>query len=312
MSICGVCSNSINDGGEVKCAGVCGGVFHAACVKGDSDGVLTRSKNWKCKDCRQSSTSSKSAAVSTALTKDFMVRVLEDFKKDMFTEFNNLRSEMGGMTTSMQFLSDKMDAANALMNDMKKEQASIRKENAELQANNQFLSGLVSDLQERMRNIEQYSRKNNIEVSGIPNTPKEDIKSIVKDLGAALGVEVQPSHIAAAHRIPSYIKDRIPAIVIQFHDRDIKEALLTKFREARTKSHHLTADKINKVFPPSKVYVNDHLSPENKQFLSRLKKKCQDVGYTFVWCRDGKFFVRKAAGEKVQKVSTMADIDNLK
>lgn len=312
MSICGVCSISISDGGEVKCAGVCGGVYHTACVKGESDGVLTRSKNWKCKDCRQSSTSSKSAAVSTTLTKDFMIRVLEDFKKDMFTEFNNLRSEMSGMTTSMQFLSDKMDAASALMNDMKKEQASIRKENAELKANNQFLSGLVSDLQERMRNIEQYSRKNNIEVSGIPSTPQEDVKSIVKDLGAAMGVEVQPSHIAAAHRIPSYIKDRIPAIVIQFHDRDIKEALLTKFREARTKSHHLTADKINKVFPPSRVYVNDHLSPENKQFLSRLKKKCQDVGYAFVWCRDGKFFVRKAAGEKVQKVSTMADIDSLK
>ncbi|KAG8302451.1 polycystic kidney disease protein 1-like [Homalodisca vitripennis] len=118
--------------------------------------------------------------------------------------------------------------------------------------------------------------------------------------------------MAAAHRIPSYNKSRLPAVVVQFHDRDIKEALLSKFREAKTRSYHLTADKINRAFPPGRVYVNDHLTPENKQFLAMLKKKCHDVGYVFVWCRDGKFFVRKAAGERVHRVSTLDDIDKLK
>ncbi|KAG8281700.1 hypothetical protein J6590_053688 [Homalodisca vitripennis] len=190
------------------CAGVCGAVFHATCIKSEGDGVSTRSlKNWKCKDCRLLSTS---------------------------------------------------------------------------------------------------------KICGIPTTPQEDVKHIVKDLGVALGVEVQLSNMAAAHRIPSYNKSRLPAVVVQFHDRDIKEALLSKFREAKTRSYHLTADKINRAFPPGRVYVNDHLTPENKQFLAMLKKKCHDVGYVFVWCRDGKFFVRKAAGERVHRVSTLDDIDKLK
>ncbi|XP_046679222.1 uncharacterized protein LOC124366665 [Homalodisca vitripennis] len=161
---------------------------------------------------------------------------------------------------------------------------------------NDNLNKSVNDLQERLINIEQYSKKHNIEISGIPTTPQDDVKHIVKDFGLALGVEVQLSNIAAAHRIPSYNKSRLPSVVVQFHDRDIKEALLSKFREAKTRSDHLTADKINRAFPPGRVYVNDHLTPENKQFLAMLKKKCQDVGYVFVWCRDRKFFVRKAAG----------------
>lgn len=120
---------------------------------------------------------------------------------------------------------------------------------------------------------------------------------------------MQPSDIAAAHRVPSYTKDRLPAVVTQFHSRDLKEALLVKFREAWTKSSHITVYQVNKVFPQNRVYVNDHFSPENKQFLAKLKKRCQDVGYVFVSCREGKFFVRKARGEKV---STLDDIDNLK
>lgn len=98
----------------------------------------------------------------------------------------------------------------------------------------------------------------------------------------------------------------------QFHSRDLKEALLVKFREARTKSSHITVYQVYKVFPQNRVYVNHHFSPENKQFLAKLKKRCQDVGYVFVSCREGKFFVRKARGEKVQKVITLDDIDNLK
>lgn len=88
-----------------------------------------------------------------------------------------------------QFLSDKVGASNVLMNDIKEELACIKKETAQLRLKNETLNLAMSDLQERMRNIEQYSRRNNIKVSGIPISPQEDVKLIVKDLGAALGVE---------------------------------------------------------------------------------------------------------------------------
>lgn len=64
------------------------------------------------------------------------------------------------MTTSMQFLSDKVDASNVLMNDIEQELACIKKENAQLRLKNETLNLAVTYLQERMRNIEQYSRRN--------------------------------------------------------------------------------------------------------------------------------------------------------
>lgn len=125
---------------------------------------------------------------------------------------------------------------------------------------------------------------------------------------------MQQSNIVAAHRIPAYNKDRLPFIVVQFHVRDTREVLLTKFWKARRRrrSEHLTAGKINMAFAPNRVSVNEYLSSDNKKFLAKLKQKCREAGYVFLWCRDGKFFFDKAAREKVQKVSTMADIDKLK
>lgn len=54
------------------------------------------------------------------------------------------------------------------------------------------------------------------------------------------------------------------------------------------------------------------LSPENKQLLAKLKKRYQDTVYVLLWRREGKFFVRKAAGDQVQEGITLDDIDNLK
>lgn len=121
MSLCGVCDIVISDGKELKCTGV----FHVTCIKTAGDGEATRSsENCKCKECRLSSTTTKTSAVST---KDFLVQVLKDFKKEMFNKLKNMRSEMGEVSTSMQFLSDKVVASNVLMNSIKRELACIKK-----------------------------------------------------------------------------------------------------------------------------------------------------------------------------------------
>lgn len=95
----------------------------------------------------------------------------------------------------MQFLSDKVVASNFFDEQHQARTGLYNKENAELVLKNETLNLWVRYLQERMRNIEQYSRINNIEVIGILISPREDVKLIVKDLGAALEVEVQPRNI---------------------------------------------------------------------------------------------------------------------
>jgi len=166
----------------------------------------------------------------------------------------------------------------------------------------------VDDLKTRLRSLEQYTRRNNIEVSGVPVTPGEDVIEIVKDLGAAIGVDVDVSQVAAAHRIPSYKQDRVPSMVVQFCDRTVRDSWISSFKKRR----NITAKDVNASYPAQKFYINEHLSPENKMILSKLKKKYHDLGFKYVWGRGGKFYARKTDGEKRLNISSKECNDILK
>lgn len=316
MASCVVCKLPCGDESDLKCS-VCDGVFHAKCAKVEVEGkkVLRSAKDWKCKDCKlQSSRGSVVSAASGPSSisrefKDFMVHVLDEFKNEVFNELKSLRSELVDLTKSVQFVSDKLDASNLLMEDMKSQFSDLQRENLELKVSNAALSSEMCELREKVRNIEQYSRRNNVEVSGIPTTPGENVAELVRDVGSALGIEVKDSDVSAAHRVPAYRKDRLPALIIQFHCRSMKNAWISSFREKKM----LNSQQINARFPAtSRIYVNDHLSPDNKKFLGKLKERCREVGYSFAWCRDEKFFVRKAQGDSVKRINTEKDIANLK
>lgn len=313
-SICGICDlPCVNEDSDsvVKCGGVCAKPFHWSCVKSDKEGTKTRSnKDWKCKECRDPSSSVNSSASSAAaaLTKDFLVRVLDSFKTDVFSELKTFRNEMSELSTSVKFLSDKLDESTKLWTEVKTELAMIKKENNELQLRNASLSSEVGLLKDKVRSLEQYSRTNNIEISGLPVTPQENVVDLIKDVGAALRIDVQDRDISAAHRVPSFKKERTPSLIVQFVSRSSRDTWIRQFKEKK----EILAHQVNSSFPKQKIYINEHLSPDNKVFLAKLKAKCKEVGYDYAWCREGKFFVRKTHGDRCKRIDSYEDVNKLK
>lgn len=308
-SDCGICGKPLNNDDseqKIKCSGICNNYFHSRCIQEDVRGTKTRSfRDWKCEVCRSVVYASPKSEMKCASE---LTKLLEDFKKQMLGEMKSTRSEINGLANSMQFFSDKMDESTNLMKEIREELAAVKKENESLRVKNAALNSEVSSLKDRVRSLEQYSRKNNVEISGIPETPKEDVCRIVRDVGATLGVEVLENDISTAHRVPTFKKDRPPPIIVQFCRRTIRDALISKFRDRKK----MTANQIHAALPSSDVYVNEHLSPENKLFLSKLKQKCKEIGFNYAWCRDGKFFVRRSQGERCLKVDTYEELAKLK
>lgn len=306
-SFCGICKQVIHDEKSdscVKCIGGCEKLFHALCVKDDLEGKKTRSKrDWKCKECRNIS----SGTNCDSQTRDFLVKLMNDFKTEFFEKLKTFEGEMSELTTSVKFSSDKLDESLRVMKEVKVELAVLKKENEELRSRNLSLSSEVVKLNDKVRALEQYSRKNNIEISGLPVTPQENVVDLVKDVGTALGIEIDKKDISAIHRVPSFRKDRHSPLIVQFVSRSTRDNMITKFREKKK----MTALEVNPSFPKESMYINEHLSPDNKVFISKLKVKCREIGYAYAWHRDGKFFVRKCQGEKYKKVDTYDELNKL-
>lgn len=95
---------------------------------------------------------------------------------------------------------------------------------------------------------------------------------------------------------------------MQFTTREVKDAWLEAFKKKRT----LSAREVNSAFRNNSVYVNEHLSPDNKLMLRQVKEKCKALKIKYAWYRNGKFFVRKSEGENCGRVKSLEDVESVK
>ncbi|KAG8274929.1 hypothetical protein J6590_097119 [Homalodisca vitripennis] len=161
----------------VKCIGSCGVSCHFSCVPKKTRGSK---KGWLCISCKPEK--DKSSSISK-------------LKKNM-QEGSELRE-------SVSFLSAAVDKNDELMNAVMTELKRTQEENIQFKNENVELRDTVSHLGVRVRNLEQYSRRQNIEIAGVPETQGENVTAVLKDVERALGVEMKQAGVVAAHRIPS-------------------------------------------------------------------------------------------------------------
>ena len=113
--------------------------------------------------------------------------------------------------------------------------------------------------------MEQYSRKANIRINGIPETgyeTAEDTTSKVIDtLNKTLkDINVQNEHIYIAQGFGKK-KTTVPKqIIVKFHSRMKRDELLKKRRELKG----------------TNIYISEDLTPINQQVLACLRKKMPD------------------------------------
>lgn len=246
---CGACGVLCSDEEtQLKCSGSCASVFHLNCAK-----PKTRSakKDWVCEVCKPEkysapSTTNKPETVSS-ISKEFFVNALEEFKKDMMKELKSNKNDNDELRRSLLVLTDGIDRNNEILKDLMTRLKLTQEENVKLQKENAELRSAVGSLEVRMRNLEQHSRRQNLEIDGIPETRNENLGKILEDVAAVIGVDMKLEKVVAAHRVPSFNKKRTPPIVVKFATYEERNAWISGYKTIRP----LTANKINTSFNSS-------------------------------------------------------------
>lgn len=128
---------------------------------------------------------------------------------------------------SIQFLSDKYDTVLGILQATKKQMAG-------LEANVKEQTAQISKLQEAdyekdctIDAVQQYLRRDCIEITGIPILPLDNPKQLVLELGSLIGVSVSEDQISTAHRLPDTkkVKNRF---ILKFVQRDKREEFYKK------------------------------------------------------------------------------------
>ena len=152
---------------------------------------------------------------------------------------------------------------------------------------------------------EQYLRVNNVEIVGLTAATPEssDETNVLNFFNEILEVNISTDDIDICHEIPSKRRDKKLVIICKFISRKSKLLVLSAKSQLREYNQDRKAD--------DTILLYEHLSPSNRELYIRAAKLKYDLGYKFLWTKNGFPFLRKSEGTQVFKIKSADDLSKI-
>lgn len=132
--------------------------------------------------------------MTTNLQYDDFFNLVSEFRKDL----KDVEANLG---KSINFAFEKIKGTKFLVSKQNEEMAALTELVNKLSNENAELKSKVVKLENRMDDVEQYSRRDTIEIHGVPVQEGEQIIEVVKSVGRALDLNIEDNMISACHAI---------------------------------------------------------------------------------------------------------------
>ena len=166
------------------------------------------------------------------------------------------------------------------------------------------LENQLAEVQIHLNAIAQYLRVNNVEIVGLPEpsddeTNEDVILSALNSL-PELSFQLTSEHIDISHPIPSKRRDHKRVSICKFISRKAKIDVL----EAKKKCRDFK-------YKGNDIYINEHLSPENRRLFATASLKRKQLHYKYLWTNNGVTYMRKDDGLEIQTIDNDEVLNNL-
>ena len=155
---------------------------------------------------------------------------------------------------------------------------------ATLENENADLKNRVATLETALDNAEQYSRRNCLKISGVPETTELGTDDYVCNLARAMDVELSIDDIDRSHRLG---KPRTGADQ-QAKPRDI----IVKFISYRKRASFYKARILTKSRGFQGVFINEHLTKARAKLLYEARRRVKSKQLKSAWSSDGTVMIK--------------------
>lgn len=221
-------------------------------------------------------------------------------------EMEEIKKSLNYMSGELSTVAKQQTMLLELVDEVKKLQALVKEKDAK-----------IAGLERRIDDLEQYSRMEDVIISGMSIKPRSYAKAAAVDGGEteerslvdqqtiteqviqffeSKRIQMDPQSIVACHTLPRKDRNPKPAIIVHFGNRKQKADLL----------------KQGKKLKGSDVYVNEHLTNRNAEIAreARMLKKNKKIQAT--WTRNCKVLIRLNGDTPEQaRVLTVRELKDL-
>jgi len=178
-----------------------------------------------------------------------------------------------------------------------------RKEAGILKENNAKLDSQLNEL-------EQYRRRQNLEIHGIPmpdNETNADVEDKVLQVLKKIDTTLSKDSIDVVHRLRGKPKTdqnkKYPSIIVRFIARKTRNYIYSSRKKLKSAEFD---------HPRIEVFVNENLTSRKKHLLAQANQKRKDLHWKYLWTNNGRINLRKNENDAVITIQTENDLHRIK
>ena len=161
-----------------------------------------------------------------------------------------------------------------------------------------------------INSLEQYGRRNMLEINNIPVKDNENLKSIITAIASAMNLEEfnYNADIDIAHRIQSKLP--ISPIIVLFNNRTRRNEYYQKRK--LLKGTTLKDLKELNFTENQAIFINESLTLFNRILFKKVREACKKQHCKFFWTSNGISMCKRNVQSDVVIIKNERDIERIK
>lgn len=253
--------------------------------------------------------------------KELLPSIKKEIRIEIKVEVDQIKSSINDLTDryaqieqSQKFISQKFDELVGSMQQTKKHIQTLECKIKEQDNFIKELKGEASSRDEELDEIQQYSRRDCIEIVGIPHLPRDNPRNIFKELCSSIDVDLEDHEISTVHRLPDTkkVKNRMIAKLVH---RDTRERIYQSKKKLVGKNTRILPSvnaELGKSLPnnQTKIFINESLTSTRKKIFSKAYKFKKNNDFKHLWTSNGKILQKENDSSPVHSFTTLSDFDD--
>ncbi|PZC82305.1 hypothetical protein B5X24_HaOG210861 [Helicoverpa armigera] len=218
------------------------------------------------------------------------------------SELKTLKDEMPDFKKSLNHVHATVDELTDKLTDVEGQIQSLQKTKEDITRLEQRLEKIETALHEN----DQRLRLNNVEIKGVPVTSSENLYAIVSKICNKVNCEVRQDQINYIARVPQRNSKENKNIIMSLHNRYLRDDFVAAAKKC--KNLKITDIGLN---GNGNIYVNDHLTFENKQLLNKAKLLTKEKNFSYIWVKNCKILVKKNTTSPTFVIKSESDLKKI-
>ena len=238
-----------------------------------------------------------------------MLADLQSSVNTILKDNRNLKEEIMALKTTLDNQGREFQKMKDSVHRITKENESLKRELLRTKEDLKEQKEETQNVWSSLDDLEQYTRKNSLEISGVPESCYTSTEEVVLKVAQALDVNITPNDIEISHKLKCRGSSNI--IIAKFVSHKTK----SKLYKERTKLKDI---RLTDLFPSfataahaGRIFINENLTNFRRYLLGKAIDMKRDDLLISAWTIDGKVFVKTSPEGRPIKIYCEADLDEL-